>query len=323
MPSRSTRTATVTALLALSLMASACGTGESSDQAASTAPSSQGLDQTAAPSPTPTPTPAPELPRGGRSIFPEHRLFGYSGAPGAPGQGRLGIGELDDRMVEMEKRAQPYAKGRTIMPVMELIATTVQPKPGKDGMFRSHVDDAVIEEWLAVARKHRAMLLLNIQPGRSSFPTEIKVYEKWLKEPDVGLALDPEWRMGPDEIPMKTFGHVSAAELNECAQWVSQLVAQHNLPEKVLLYHQLNEGVVGNEPSLKAAKGVVLIKSVDGIGSPGAKTETWKRVVAKKPRHVHPGFKLFYEEDVATGGRLMTPAEVMALVPQPEYVLFE
>ncbi|MEL4505763.1 hypothetical protein AAEX63_13615 [Luteococcus sp. H138] len=284
---------------------------------------SQGSVASAIPTPTPTPTPAAELPRGGRTIFPTYRLFGYSGAPGAPGQGRLGIGALDDRMVEMEKRAQPYAKGRKIMPIMELIATTVHGSPGKDGMYRTRIDDAVIKEWLTTARKHKAMLLLNIQPGRSTFPAEIKTYEKWLAEPDVGLALDPEWRMGPNEVPMRTFGHVKAAELNESAQWVSNLVAKHNLPEKVMLYHQLNEGVVGNEAALKPAKGVVMIKSVDGIGSPAAKTDTWQRVVAKKPKFVHGGFKLFYQEDVQTGGRLMTPAEVMALKPTPEYVLFE
>lgn len=307
-------------VLSATLTAGCSGQGQSGPDVAGPETT---VGSAASATPSPTPTPAPELPRGGRAVFPAYRLFGYSGAPGAEGQGRLGIGALDERMVEMEKRAQPYAKGRKIMPVMELIATTVHGSAGKDGMYRSRIDAAVIQEWLTTARKHKAMLLLNIQPGRASFPDEIKAYEKWLKEPDVGLALDPEWRMGPGEVPMKTFGHVKAAELNECAQWVSELVAKHNLPQKVMLYHQLNEGVVVNEPTLVPAKGVVMIKSVDGIGSPGAKVDTWKRVVAKKPTFVHGGFKLFYQEDVETGGRLMTPAEVMALKPTPEYILFE
>lgn len=311
------------ALVLSAALTAGCSGGDKGDHDAAQGTTSGTSASSAAPSPTPTPTPAPELPRGGRTLFPAYRLFGYSGAPGAEGQGRLGIGDLDERVVEMEKRAQPYAKGRKVMPIMELIATTVHGSPGKDGMYRSRIDDSVIQEWLTTARKHKAMLLLNIQPGRATFTSEIKAYEKWLKEPDVGLALDPEWRMGPGEVPMKTFGHVKAAELNECAQWVSDLVAEHNLPEKVMLYHQLNEGVVVNEPALKPAKGVVMIKSVDGIGSPGAKVDTWKRVVAKKPKFVHGGFKLFYLEDVQTGGRLMTPAEVMALKPTPEYILFE
>ena len=38
---------------------------------------------------------------------------------------------------------------------------------------------------------------------------------------------------------------------------------------------------------------------------------------------VHPGFKLFFDEDTRNGSRLMTPKEVLALTPQPEYVMYE
>ncbi|MBO1330385.1 hypothetical protein [Streptomyces sp. VRA16 Mangrove soil] len=46
-------------------------------------------------SPTASPRPTrrrPELPRGGRRVFPEHRLVGYCGLPGAAALGRLGTG---------------------------------------------------------------------------------------------------------------------------------------------------------------------------------------------------------------------------------------
>jgi hypothetical protein len=45
-------------------------------------------------------------------------------------------------------------------------------------------------------------------------------------------------------------------------------------------------------------------------------------VVATLPPFVHVGFKLFFEED-ARSGPLMTPGEVLALAPRPEYVLYE
>jgi hypothetical protein len=38
---------------------------------------------------------------------------------------------------------------------------------------------------------------------------------------------------------------------------------------------------------------------------------------------VHPGFKLFFDEDTRNGSRLMTAKEVLSLSPQPEYVMFE
>jgi hypothetical protein len=66
-----------------------------------------------------------------------------------------------------------------------------------------------------------------------------------------------------------------------------------------------------------------VVKSVDGIGPPKAEQETWRRLVVDPPSDVRPGFKLFFSEDAARGGRLMTPAEVMALRPTPDYVLYE
>ncbi len=270
------------------------------------------------------PAPAPlELPRGGRTIFPTYRLFGYSGYPGAKALGRLGIGNIDDRMKEIETQGAAYVGDRKLLPVMELIAVTVHDKPGADGLYRTRVSDDVIRTWLDAARRHKALLLLNIQPGRAKFIDEVKYFEKWLVEPDVGLALDPEWAVKEGQIPGKVFGSTSGPELDAVSAYVAGLVAAHQLPEKVLLYHQLHVQIVTEEDKLQAREGVALVKSVDGIGSPQLKTASWNKIVERTPKQVHLGFKLFYEEDTRKNGRLMTPQEVMALQPTPEYVLFE
>jgi hypothetical protein len=81
--------------------------------------------------------------------------------------------------------------------------------------------------------------------------------------------------------------------------------------------------VLKDEPAVKPAPGVVLVKSVDGLGPAAAKVETYGILMATIGSGVHPGFKLFFDEDRRIGGRLMTPAEVLALSPQPEYVMYE
>lgn len=311
------------------LAASACSPSPSSAPAPGQETTAVEAPEASAPvsepaEPTPSPTPEQlELPRGGTEIFPEYRLFGYSGAPDAPGQGRLGIGSLNKRVVEMEKRAKPYKGGRKIMPVMELIATTVHATPGKDGTYRTRIEDKVIKQWLKTARKNDAILLLNIQPGRATFIDEVKAYEKWLKEPDVGLALDPEWSIGKGQVPGRVFGKTTGKKLNGVAEWTANLVKENNLPEKVIVYHQLRSDVVKKEGGLKEHEGVVLVKSIDGIGPPGPKVALYKDIIKDAPKFVHPGFKLFYEEDAEGASRLMTSKEVMALKPRPEYILFE
>lgn len=284
---------------------------------------------TLTPSPTPSPTPSRSFdsPGGMRPVSGGGRLVGWCGHPGAPGQGRLGVGKnLDKRAVEMIGQTKAYAPtpgaaGRPVVPVMELIATTVHATPGTDGTYRTRIDGTLIDDWLATARKHRALLLLNIQPGRARFIDEVKAYEKWLLEPDVGVALDPEWAVSPGQVPGRVFGHTTGDELNLVGEYLAGLVAQHGLPEKVLVFHQLNPGVVRGQSTMKDFPGVVWIKSVDGIGSPGAKVATWRRVIKDTPAFVQLGFKLFYEEDVAVSGRLMTPKDVLAL--DPVYVMYE
>lgn len=255
-------------------------------------------------------------------MLPEYRLVGFAGLPGSRAMGRLGIGDLDDRAVELVGVGKAYRDGRRVMPVLELIGTVVQPSPGRDGKWRTRVSGSVVDDYLAAARKVNGILLINIQPGRADFLDEVRSYERWLKAPDVGIALDPEWAMGPGEVPMRVFGHTTGAKINEVAAYLASIVKQNDLPEKALVFHQLRLSIVRDEEAIRSHEGVAIIKSVDGIGSPGAKVSTWKTLTKRMPPAVNPGFKLFYEEDTAQG-KLMTPKQVLALRPKPDYVLYE
>jgi hypothetical protein len=317
--------------LLLVLACTACGSGRDPIapsniwSASSRPPASQSASPRSTPSiaPAPAQTSQATLPRGGREVFPRHRLVGYTGVTGAATLGLLGTGPLDQRVAEIEHAARPYAAGREILPVVEVIATVVQVNSGRDGKHRLRLTNAELAAYHKVARKHRAVLLLNLQPGRSEFIIEAKAFEKWLKEPDVGVALDPEWAMDPGQRPGAAYGYTTGAELNEVARYLATLVKHHDLPEKVMVYHQVARSVVRKESGLKDHEGVVVIKSVDGLGPPRSKINTYRVVNKTTPRFVHAGFKLFLTEDRADGGRLMAPREVLALKPSPEYVMYE
>ncbi|MCB0917471.1 MAG: hypothetical protein KDC39_02750 [Actinobacteria bacterium] len=278
-------------------------------------------------SPSTTPEP-PELPRGGRKVFPTYRLVGYSGGPedSSLTLGRL-TGDLDARCDEITSIGRKYKYGRKLMPVYELIATVVTSSPGDEGNYNFRRKDKQVREYLRAARKCKAILLLNIQPGYSEFIDEMEHFRKFIKEPDVGVALDAEWAMDPGESPGVHLGRSTGKELNEAADWLADIVDEYDLPQKVMVFHQFNEAVE-NVEDLKPHEGVALVRSIDGLGSPSAKVDTWKRLTKGQPKYFHPGFKLFYTEDTGpphapAGTPLMTPAEVMALKPQPEYILYE
>jgi hypothetical protein len=315
---RSRLIAVLIAVLAAGLLATGCGAGSASEADAprSSPPSASSPTTTAPPTPT-----QQQLPGGGTRIFPDHRLVGFSGAPSSPALGRL-TGDLTAAAEQLRQQAVPYGVDRPVLPTFELIATVALAAPGPEGTYSTTADDTTVQQYLDAARAAGGILLLGIQPGTGEFLPAVQHYERWLSEPDVGLALDPEWAVDPGEVPGDVFGSTTGAELDAVSAYLDGLVAAHRLPQKVLLYHQLHADIVTGEEALVDRPGVAVVKSVDGIGAAADKIATYQRVIATLPPFVHAGFKLFYDEDTRSGP-LMDPAEVLALVPQPEYVLYE
>jgi hypothetical protein len=61
---------------------------------------------------------------------------------------------------------------------------------------------------------------------------------------------------------------------------------------------------------------------MDGWGNPSLKRDTYKSYIVAEPVQ-YAGFKLFLHNDTKKGDRLMTPAEVLRLNPQPLYIQYQ
>ncbi|MBB4683817.1 hypothetical protein [Amycolatopsis jiangsuensis] len=292
----------------------ACGAPRQVPWAALSTPAPSTPVSPSPPAPTTT-TPAP-------GPVETHLLVGFCGTPGSPQLGRM-TGDLAAASRALRDRIATFPADRPITPVVELIATTAQRSPGADGSYRSRCADETVQEYLDAARAVQGLLLLDIQPGHADFLPEVQAYEKWLREPDVGVALDPEWAVAPGVVPGEEFGHTTGAVLDRVAGYLGDLAGAHRLPEKVMVYHQVAASVVGDEELLRPHPGVSVVKVVDGIGSAAAKTSTWRTLTRTIPDQVYPGFKLFFDEDTRHGAALMTPEQVLALTPTPAYVVYE
>jgi hypothetical protein len=270
----------------------------------------------AAPEPAEKPV---ELPRGGRRLLPDQRIVAFYGAPQAQELGELGIGSPASAARRLERQAKAYARpGRPVLPAMELIAVVAAAHPEEDGRYNTRQDDSVIRRYLRAARRAKALLVLDIQPGRSDFFTEATRLEKWLREPDVGLALDPEWRMGPDEVPGNVIGSVEAREVNAVSAWLSRLVVRNRLPEKLFLIHQFTDDMV-DDTQLRERAGLAMVLNADGFGTRELKRVKYHAFTSSPRRFFHTGFKLFYREDT----HLMQPRHVLRLRPPPDVVIYE
>jgi hypothetical protein len=261
----------------------------------------------------------PMLPRGGRSLFPERRVVAFYGAPQSPELGTLGIGSPQRAARRLERLARAYAQpSRPVLPAFELIATIVQSDSGDDGDHAARQEPRTIARYLRAARRNEMLLILDVQPGYASFIDEVRALERFLREPDVSVALDPEWSMEPPALPGQEIGSTDAAAINEVSAYLSRIVRRYRLPEKLLAVHRFTDEMIENEAELKQYPGVALTVNVDGFGDPPNKIARYRNFTRGRRGRPH-GFKLFYEEDI----NLMPPKRVLRLRPAPDLVVYE
>src|SRR3954453_3734674 len=260
------------------------------------------------------------LPRGGRRLFPDYRVVAYYGAPQDAQLGQLGIGTPAHAGRMLLRQAAPYGrKTRPVLPAMELIASVAANAPGQDGLYRTQQSPAVINRYLHEARRIKALLILDIQPGHADFLSEAQRLAPWLGQPDVGIALDPEWPT-PGVVPGSQIGSVTAAEVNQVSEFVSNIVRARKLPEKLFLIHQFTDGMIQGKEGVLARPGLAMTFNVDGFGDRPNKLSKYAAFTAPtRGRPFDDGYKLFYHEDT----NLMSPADVMRMLPRPDLVVYE
>lgn len=263
------------------------------------------------------PQPA-RLPHGGTQVFDGRMLVAYYGTAGTGVLGVLGETGPDEAMKRLTQAAAPFARGdKKAQPVFELIVSVADAYPGPDGDFSHDIARSKVQPWVDAAQRHGALLVLDLQTGRSDFLTVAKRWEWALRHPWVGLALDPEWRMRPGEVPGRRIGSVGAAEVNRTSAWLEELVVKHDLPQKVFMLHQFRTSMLPDAAAIVSRPHLATVQHVDGFGTPREKLATY-RVVAR-PGAFKLGFKLFYDEDRPR----LDARQVMAIDPRVDFVSFQ
>jgi hypothetical protein len=218
----------------------------------------------------------------------------------------------------VRRAAEPFARrGQPVQVVYELIVSIADRGAGKGGDYSHDIARTEVQKYIDAAHRHGALLLLDLQPGRSDFLTIAKRWGWALKDPYVGLALDPEWRMGPHGVPATRIGSVGASEVNRVSAWLRDLVARDSLPQKLFVLHQFRVDMIRDIDRIQPRRGLVMVQHVDGFGTPGQKLDTFHAVA--RPQQFFLGFKLFYDEDV----HRMSAAEVRRVRPGIRFVSFQ
>ena len=264
-----------------------------------------------------------QLPGGGQLLFPGRRFVALYGTPGAPVLGVLGEQPVQEAIARAEQMAATYQglSDRPVVAMHEIIATVAAADAGPDGNYSNEIPAEKLRPWVEAAGAAGLYVVLDLQPGRTDFLTQARQYASLLELPYVGLALDPEWRLGPDQRHLVQIGSVDVAEINSVVSWLAELTREAALPQKLLVLHQFRASMIQNRAGLDTTHPeLALLLHVDGLGSQPDKQATWSALHRDAPAGVAWGWKNFYDEDRP----MLTPAETMTRVsPIPELITYQ
>ncbi len=263
-----------------------------------------------------------QLPGGGQLVFPGHRLVALYGNPESPGLGALGEQDLPASIARARQMAAPYQalSSVPVVPAFEIIATVALSSPGPEGTYSAVTSLATLRPWVNQATAAGFYVILDLQPGRASLLDQAKLYEPLLAMPNVGLALDAEWKLQPGQLPLQQIGSVSITEVNSVVHWLASLTAQLHLPQKVLVLHQFRLSMIQHEQDLDIHNDdLAIVVHMDGQGTQEVKQETWDTITAAAPHGVFFGWKNFFVKDHP----MLNPQGTMSKVPVPVMISYQ
>lgn len=262
------------------------------------------------------------LPGGGQVLFPGRQMICLYGHANDPALGAMGEQSIPEAVARAQRIAEEYSEFSDVpvIPSFEIITTVAAQEPGPSGNYTNYTEPADVQPWIDAIVEAGGYAIIDIQPGRETMLQQIQHYEDLIKRPEVGVALDPEWKLGPDDVPMTNVGHVDAAEINEVADWMEDLVVEEQLPQKLLMLHQFQLQMIRNRENMTTGTdNVGVAVHADGHGSLGIKLETWDVIRQGLDPQIALGWKNFHDEDDI----MLTPEQTMDIEPTPDIVSYQ
>ncbi len=262
------------------------------------------------------------------AILPGSRIVAYYGNPHSKKMGVLGeypeqqMLSMLDNTVAMWRKADPSTP---VIPAIHLVTVVAQGSAGPDGGWRRRESPQTIEQAYKWAQSRQGLLFIDIQAGRSTLQQELPLLLKYLERPDVHLGIDPEFYMHYKREglrPSLKVGQMMSSDVNYVIQTLDTLVREKNLPPKILVVHRFRSDMVPDAEKIAPTPRVQVVMHMDGWGGPWLKFDSYKDYIVQHPVGF-TGFKLFYHNDTKSGEPILTPPEVLRLLPRPLYVQYQ
>lgn len=123
----------------------------------------------------------------------EDLLIGYYGRPYSKALGVLGVHDIDTLvklMIEKKKEFENITS-QNIVPTFHIIKDIATKEPGRDNDYIKPLNEAIIMDYINRAQKENFAVILDVQLGTMTPLEAVQPILKFLKYPNVHIALDP------------------------------------------------------------------------------------------------------------------------------------
>ncbi len=267
------------------------------------------------------------------NLFPANRIVAYYGTSVNNLMGVLGEDTIENTYAQLMDQVAAWQAAdpeTNVIPAWEYIATVAQGTPQSDGTWLNDIDFAEIQTYIDFAADHDMLVFLDVQVGKRGVQGEVERLRPLLEQPNVMLAIDPEFAIHGDEVPGEDYGYITADDINWTMETLADLSVEQGIPRKVLMVHQFRYDMIEDKEAIADTPGVELVLHADGHGAPALKEETYGVVITEWVERLAfwAGFKVFYNKDdpdrnAYTDIPNMTPAEILQLDPVPYYISYQ
>jgi hypothetical protein len=212
-----------------------------------------------------------------------------------------------------------------VIPAIHLVTVVAQGSAGPDGQWRRRESPQTIEQAYRWAQSRQGLLFVDIQAGHSTLQQELPLLRPYLERPDVHLGVDPEFYMHYKREGLRPgvkVGQMMSSDVNYVIDVLDKVVREKNLPPKILVVHRFRNDMVPDAENIKPTPAVQVVMHMDGWGPAWLKFDSYKDYIVQYPV-AFTGFKIFYHNDAKSGDAILTPPEVLRLLPRPLYVQYQ
>jgi len=243
-------------------------------------------------------------------------IVAYYGRPHVKSLGILGNYSLQEIIPKIKAKAKEYEDAlnhtHKVTAGFDLIYELATKEAGKDGKYVIKLPDATLQKYIKAANDNGMVLFIDVQLGKQTPQEAIKPLLKYLNNPSVHIAIDPEFSIDDLSVnPGEVIGAITGEQINAVQKMMSDYLKEHHISDdKILLIHMFTQNMVTHKKAIRYTDKIHLVMHLDGHGSPALKINVYNGLYTDaRAAKVSGAFKVFLKQD----NPIMTPKQVLGL----------